>query len=138
MAWFGWLVGGRTIPPFETPPSLLGLIGAEESLNLAGHIGGALPSIALQSCLDLTAEAAGLSLPELPALVQTSMLIDEKPCGIRYPLVGRAFPWGGGLQPSWRSLKALSSSLIGPTQGSRRGQRWRALRYVFISPANPE
>ena len=90
------MVGGRTIPPFETPPSLLGLIGAEESLNLAGHIGGALPSIALQSCLDLTAEAAGLSLPELPALVQTSMLIDEKPCGIRYPLVGRAFLWGWG------------------------------------------
>ena len=90
------MVGGRTIPPFETPPSLLGLIGAEESLDLADHIGGALPSIALQSRLDSTAKEAVLLLPELSALVQTSTLIDEKPCGIRYPLVGRAFPWGWG------------------------------------------
>ncbi len=42
------------------------------------------------------AEAAGLLLTELPALAQTSTLIDEEPCGIRNSLVGWAFLWGWG------------------------------------------
>ena len=43
------------------------------------------------------AEAAGLLRTELPALVQTNMLINEEPRGIQNPLVGRAFPWGWGV-----------------------------------------
>jgi hypothetical protein len=41
-----------------------------------------LPLIASKSHLDPAAKASGLSLRELPNLVQTSMLVNEQPCCI--------------------------------------------------------